>query len=145
MMISDFARRAGLSVDTVRFYIRLGLLRPQTGRKGGSNPYQIFDAEQIQSARVIRLMQGLGFSLKEIARIAQEYHRGDMTPARAREIMAGQLAELEAKQADLAIMVAYTRAKVAWLDNGGIGPEPDLDGFGACGTGDARTLESAAA
>lgn len=145
MMISEFARRAGLSVDTVRFYVRQGLLRPQTGRKGGSNPYQIFDAEQVQAARVIRLMQGLGFSLKEIAGIAEEYHRGDMTEARAREIMAGQLAELEAKQADLATMIAYTHAKVAWMDGGRIGPEPRLDGFGACGAEAVEIAGTAAA
>ncbi len=31
MLIGEFARRAGLSQDTVRFYVRKGLLAPQSG------------------------------------------------------------------------------------------------------------------
>lgn len=133
MLISEFARAAGMSVDTVRFYVRQGLLRPQTGMKGGSNPYQIFDAQQVQSARIIRLMQSLGFSLKEIGKIAEEYYRGAMTPKRARKVMADQLAKLQAKQADLEAVIGYTRAKIAWMDGGKIGPEPEFGSFGACG------------
>ncbi len=34
MLISEFARTSGLSRDTVRFYVRLGLLRPETNGKG---------------------------------------------------------------------------------------------------------------
>jgi MerR family regulatory protein len=34
MLISEFARAAGLSRDTVRFYVRRGLLAPLAGNKG---------------------------------------------------------------------------------------------------------------
>ena len=50
MLISEFARASGLTPDTIRFYIRRGLLKPETSRKGGSNPYQIFTAEHVQVA-----------------------------------------------------------------------------------------------
>ena len=72
MLISEFARRAGMSIDTVRFYIRKGLLAPATGAKGGSNPYQIFTEAHLEGARIIRMAQGLGFSLREIAALAAE-------------------------------------------------------------------------
>jgi MerR family transcriptional regulator, copper efflux regulator len=138
MLISEFARAAGMSVDTVRFYVRQGLLRPQTGTKGGANPYQIFDA------RVIRLLQSLGFSLKEIGGVAEEYRRGDMTPERGRTIMAGQLGKLEAKRDGLDAMIAYARAKIAWMDGGNRGPEPQLAGFGACGIDGTQPATSTA-
>jgi len=144
MLISEFARAAGMSVDTVRFYVRQGLLHPQTGMKGGANPYQIFDAEQVNGARVIRLMQSLGFSLKEIGGIADEYHRGDITPERGRAIMASQLGKLEAKRDGLDTMIAYTRAKIAWMDGGNQGPEPKLAGFDACGVDATQPVTSAA-
>ena len=42
MLISEFARRTALSVDTVRYYVRAGLMTPQQGTRGGRNPYQEF-------------------------------------------------------------------------------------------------------
>ena len=53
VMIGEFARATGLSADTIRFYIRRGLLVPETGAKGGSNPYQIFTREHVKVARMI--------------------------------------------------------------------------------------------
>ena len=61
MLISEFARAAGLSRDTVHFYVRRGLLTPLAGNKGGSNPYQVFTNEHVQMARTIRMAQSLAF------------------------------------------------------------------------------------
>ena len=42
MLISEFARATGLSTDTVRFYVRRGLLKPLAGSKGGSKSLSDF-------------------------------------------------------------------------------------------------------
>ncbi len=126
MLISEFARRAELSTDTVRFYIRKGLLAPETGMKGGSNPYQIFTAEHVRIARIIRLAQSLGMSLKEISAIGEEHRAGRITRERSIEIMSAQLRKLEEKAAELDAMAGYLRAKLAWLNGGEQGPEPDF-------------------
>ncbi len=132
MLISEFARAADLSIDTVRFYVRKGLLRPETGRKGGANPYQIFTPEHVEAARIIRMAQGLGFSLREIAALAEEYNMGGMTPARSLEVMRMQLVRLEEKAGQLNAMVGYVRAKIAWLEGGEQGPEPGFGAFEEC-------------
>ncbi|MBQ1498431.1 MAG: MerR family transcriptional regulator [Sphingomonas sp.] len=132
MLISEFARRAGMSIDTVRFYIRKGLLAPATGRKGGSNPYQIFTAEHLDVARIIRMAQNLGFSLREIAALAAEYHGGGITAERSLELMRMQLARLEEKAAQANAMVDYARAKVAWLEAGQKGAEPLFGEYEEC-------------
>ncbi|HEY0622252.1 MerR family transcriptional regulator [Sphingomonas sp.] len=131
MLISEFARRAGLSVDTVRFYIRKGLLAPGTGLKGGSNPYQLFAEEHLEVARAIRMAQGLGFTLREIATLAAEYQAG-MTTERSLELMRMQLGRLEEKAAQLGAMIDYTRAKVAWLESDQKGAEPLLGDYEGC-------------
>jgi len=131
MLISEFAKRAGLSVDTVRFYIRKGLLTPETGLKGGSNPYQLFTAEHLEVARAIRMAQGLGFTLREIATLAAEYQAG-MTTERSIELMQMQLARLEEKAAQLGAMIDYTRAKVAWLESNQKGAEPLFGDYDGC-------------
>ena len=99
MLISEFARATGLTRDTVRFYVRRGLLKPLAGNKGGSNPYQVFTDEHVQTARAIRMAQSLGFSLREIGALNVEYQAKRITPARGAEIMRGQLARLEEKAA----------------------------------------------
>src|SRR5258708_27567644 len=70
MLISEFARRAGLTTDTVRFYVRRGLITPERNGKG-RNPYQVFTADHVRAAKIIRTAQSLGMSLKEIAAISR--------------------------------------------------------------------------
>lgn len=65
-LISEFARTAGLSVDTVRFYVRKGLLSPETTAKGGSKPYQIFKPEHVEAARIIRMANCSGFRSRKL-------------------------------------------------------------------------------
>lgn len=129
MLISEFARATGLSRDTVRFYVRRGLLVPLTGNKGGSNPYQVFTSEHVQMARMIHLAQSLGFSLREIAAINLEYQANRITASRGAEILRWQLARLEEKATHVKAMIAYIRTKLAWLDAGSKGPEPNFTDY----------------
>lgn len=136
MQISDFARAAGLSADTVRFYVRSGLLRPRAGRRGGANPYQEFSAADLQTARLIRMAKSFGFTLREIAALNDEYQSAGIGPARQAAILRERLAALEARARELAVVASYLRAKLAWLDAGGVGPEPGLpDPHAASGGG----------
>ena len=137
MLISAFARASGLSRDTVRFYVRRGLLTPVAGKKGGSNPHQIFTAEHVQMARTIRMAQSLGFSLREIATLKVEYDDKRMSASRGAEILRWQLTRLEEKAAHVDAMMRYIRAKLAWVDAGGKGPEPNFTDY----EGEARAVE----
>ncbi len=142
MLISEFARATGLSRDTVRFYVRLGLLQPQAAEKGGRRPYQVFVAKDVQAARIIRVAQSLGMPLKEIAGIAKERREGRMTRKRSAEILRGQLATLDEKAVELRAMTAYLRAKIAWVEEGETGSLADFDEYLALAPttpgGDAR-------
>src|ERR1700730_4180222 len=126
MLISEFARVTGLSRDTVRFYARLGLLQPKPSGKGGRHPYSFFTDKDIQAAEVIRIAQSLGMSLKEIAAFTEERRKGHLTIKRRVKIMSAQLVSLEAKAAELEVMIIYVRAKIDWLTGDQQGPEPDF-------------------
>jgi DNA-binding transcriptional MerR regulator len=127
MLISEFARATGLTRDTVRFYVRLGLLQPQTDGKGGRHPYNVFREKDIQAAEVIRISQSLGMSLKEIASFTEERRKGHLTSERRVEIMSAQLFSLEAKATELEVMISYVRAKIDYLKGGQQAPEPDFE------------------
>ena len=129
MLISEFARVTGLTRDTVRFYARLGLLRPQTNGKGGRHPYNVFTDEDVRAVEVIRISQSLGMSLKEIAAFNEERRAGHLTCERRVEIMSAQLVSLEAKATELEVMISYVRAKIDYLKGGQQGPEPDFESY----------------
>jgi DNA-binding transcriptional MerR regulator len=113
-------------------------LRPETGGKGGSNPYQVFTAEHLLAAKIIRTAQSLGMSLKEIAAMSEQRRAGRMSVDRSVEILRAQLARLQAKEAELAVLQAYLRAKIAWLRGGQKGAPPDLDSFSERAPGKLR-------
>lgn len=129
MLIKEFSRATGLPVDTIRFYIRKGLIKPEVGSKGGSNPYQIFTAEHVQAAKIIRVSQALGFPLKGIGATIAEYMKGDMPLDQSIGIVREQLAKMERKAEELAAVVLYMRAKLAWMEAGGEGDGPDFNDF----------------
>jgi DNA-binding transcriptional MerR regulator len=129
MLISEFARLTGLTRDTVRFYTRLGLLRPQTNGKGGRHPYSVFTDKDVRAAEVIRISQSLGMSLKEIAAFNEERREGHLTCERKVEIMSAQLVRLEAKATELEVMKSYVRAKIDWLTRGKQGQQPDFGSY----------------
>lgn len=62
MGIGAFVRRAGISVDTARFYERIGLLEPARL----ANNYRIYGAAELERMRFIAASRSSGFSLQEI-------------------------------------------------------------------------------
>ncbi len=72
--IGKAAKLAGVSVDTIRFYQKLGLIK-SAGRSAGG--YRLFDGEQIRDLTFVRHAQELGFSLteiKELLALRQKHH-----------------------------------------------------------------------
>jgi DNA-binding transcriptional MerR regulator len=63
IQIGDLAKRAGVTVDTIRFYERRRLL-PSATRSGGG--FRLFAPEAVERIRFIKQAQELGFSLDEI-------------------------------------------------------------------------------
>ena len=67
MTISKAAKRAGIGIETVRFYERRGLIdQPLKPAAGGFRDYP---PETVSRLRFIREAQELGFSLDEIAEL----------------------------------------------------------------------------
>ena len=132
MLIGEFARRSGLSQDTIRFYVRKGLLTPAQGAKGGRNPYQIFSERDASTARMIRFAQSLGLSLKEVAEIATELQREGLSQAREFEMMHTQIVRLEQKAVELAELTDFLREKSAWVARGRPGDEPRFTDQAPC-------------
>lgn len=66
MRIGTLAQRAGVNVQTVRYYERRGLLDDPRDRASG---YREYTDETLQRLRFIRRAQELGFTLVQIAEL----------------------------------------------------------------------------
>ena len=66
MTIGRLAERAGVNIDTIRYYERNGLLPAPSRRASGYREYAPGDVERL---RFIRRAKELGFALSEIAEL----------------------------------------------------------------------------
>jgi DNA-binding transcriptional MerR regulator len=63
LRIGEFARRAGVNLQTIRYYERLKLLNAPNRTRSGYRCYSLLELERV---RFIKTTQELGFTLKEI-------------------------------------------------------------------------------
>ena len=96
MGIGAIARKAGVGIDTVRYYERAGLLDPKQRLASGYRRYS--DAE-LARLRFIRRAQVLGFSLKEIQELLALSTRRDV--ARVKRTAEAKLRMIEARIGEL--------------------------------------------
>lgn len=123
MLIKQFSEATGLPRDTVRFYVKRGLLKPTIGSRSG-NRYQHFDAAQIERAKLIRAAQGLGFTLRQIAELAKDYEQETLSAEDRAGVLRAQLMHITQCERDLREMRRYLEAKLLWLETGASGAQP---------------------
>jgi DNA-binding transcriptional MerR regulator len=98
MKIGQIARQAGVSVDTVRFYERVGVLPPPARRPSGYREYQPGAIDRI---RLTRELQAIGFSLREVVDALAAHDAGGATCETERWRLDAVLGRVDAKIAEL--------------------------------------------
>jgi MerR family mercuric resistance operon transcriptional regulator len=94
LTIGELARRAGVGVETVRFYERQGLLSEPARKESGYRQYQ---DDVVARLRFIRRAKELGFSLKEIKELLALRVDPDTTCAEVRRRAEGKVIDVEGK------------------------------------------------
>jgi MerR family copper efflux transcriptional regulator len=94
--IGTLAKRAGVSIDTVRYYEKSGLLAPQARLPSG---YRRYGDTQVSRLRFIRRAQELGFSLRDISELLGLSRQRDV--ARIKRSAERKLAEVNKRIAAL--------------------------------------------
>lgn len=122
MHISEFAHAVGLSVDTVRFYIKRGLLTPDIG----TNRYHVFDHEDVEAARLVNVAQLLGITIRELAVLRKERDAKGISNHRLIEILSDRLIILRTKAKEIDVLANFVKRKIAWLESDKSEPEPFL-------------------
>ncbi len=107
--IGKAAELAGVSVDTIRFYQKLGLIRSASRSVSG---YRLFEREQIHELKFVRHAQELGFSLtevKELLALRQKHH----ACSEVQTMLTRKLADVREKVKSLARLEAELRGALS--------------------------------
>lgn len=115
LKIGEVAARAGVNVQTIRYYERRGLLPPVRRSRSG---YRHYDGEAVRRLCFIKRAQELGFSLAEIRELlALRVRHADACESVQRkaqaklELVVGKIRELERMRRTLEGLVASCQAR----------------------------------
>ena len=112
--IGQLAQRSGVSIETIRYYERIGLL-PVAVRQGR---YRSYDGTDVARLSFIRRSRELGFSIKEVRALLDLAAGGHKSCTEARNLAAVHLRDVRSRVADLRRMERTLAATVRACDLG---------------------------
>jgi len=123
MKIGEVASQAGVSVDTVRFYERVGVLSPPARTGSG---YRDYDPGVIERIRLTRELQTIGFTLNDAVDALAAHDAGGATCESERWRLQAVLDRVDAQLRELNAL----RARI-------------VDAQGACASGNCMFRRAA--
>ena len=131
MKVSELAKQADVTAETVRHYTREKLLHPQRDPENG---YQLYDQAALGRLRFIQRARLLGFGVAEIRDILAHADQGDSPCPLVRDLLASRLPQIHERIADLQALAArMEQALESWAEM----PDGTPDGHSLC-----RLIES---
>ena len=119
MKIGEVATRAGVSVDTVRFYERVGVL-PEPDRVSGQRRYR---PEVLHRLSIVDVAQRAGLTLEEIAPLTGPDNRSADAAVHIRNLADTKLPRIDA-------LIARAQAVRHWLE---VARSCDCESTDVCG------------
>jgi len=124
--VSEIARKAGVTPDSVRYYARIGLLAPA---KDAANGYRRFNGADLGRLRFVQQAKCLGFQLDEIAKILGMSEHGRTPCPVVRQIVQQRIVETRRRLDEMhALQSRLEMALALWAAM----PDGEPDGHAVC-------------
>ncbi|MEH7350788.1 MerR family transcriptional regulator [Gottfriedia acidiceleris] len=94
MKINELAKKMGLSVHTIRFYEKEGLLDSRHVQREENN-YRNYSDEAVERLKLIKKFQGIGCSLIELKEILEDKDKNTRSNQQVIEWISQKIAEIE--------------------------------------------------
>ncbi len=98
MKIAEVSEKYGLSVDTLRYYERVGLIPPVHRNEGGIRDYDELDLRRVD---FIKCMRGAGLPVEVLIEYMDLVQQGDKTIEARKEILIEQRALVAARMEEI--------------------------------------------
>lgn len=116
MRIAEAASRSGLSIDTIRYYEKSGII---PGIPRGSDGQRRFSPENIDWLTLLFWLRETGMPMKTMNRFATLYQAGDGTIPERKKILLTHAETLKKRRADLDRCDALLAYKIAIYEDCG--------------------------
>jgi len=114
MTVAKLAKQTRVNSDTIRYYVRIGLLTPEREK---DNNYHLFSKHDANQLKFIHQAKQLGYSLKEIQQIIEQSESGNSPCPIVRQIIQNRIEETRQKLQELrALQQRMEAALQQWND-----------------------------
>jgi len=104
------AQQTGFSLDTLRYYERIGLLDDIARNSGGQ---RVFTENDVSWLRILRCLRDTGMPIQRMVRYAELARGGDETVAERLEVLREHDRDIDEKIAHLLLDQEHIRGKIA--------------------------------
>jgi MerR family Zn(II)-responsive transcriptional regulator of zntA len=101
MLINELSKKTGLSVHTIRFYEKSGLLEGKQDESVKSNNYYHYDDVSVEKLEFISDAKSVGFTIKEIGQIIDAWYNNKYSKIQKLEILDEKLVSLGQKMKEI--------------------------------------------
>jgi DNA-binding transcriptional MerR regulator len=98
IQIGKVAENTGLSIDAIRFYQKIGLVK-QTARSEGG--FRLFTGRDVEDLQFVQKAQEIGFSLTEIKQLSILNREQDHACSQVRDLLRDKLRDVREKVTQL--------------------------------------------
>ena len=116
MRISELAKRANLTPDTIRFYEKIGLL-DQSHFSRQENNYRDYHESALTRLELIRQGQEAGFKLAEMVGELSAWENDEISREQKRVFFLMRLEQIDAQMAKLEATRSYVLEKLAMFSD----------------------------
>ncbi len=109
LSIQQTAQETGLSIDTLRYYERIGLLAPS---RDASSRHRRYSERDLAWIDFVTKLRSTGMPLSEIHQYIHLYQQGESTQAQRQRLLEAQAARVEARIAELREALAVIHKKI---------------------------------
>lgn len=107
----EVAERSGFSLDTLRYYERIGLL---DGIERTSSGHRRFAQDDLTWLGVLRCLRDTGMPIADMRRYAERARAGEETLAERMALLVDHEARVEQHITELRAQQEHLREKIAW-------------------------------
>jgi MerR family Zn(II)-responsive transcriptional regulator of zntA len=101
MLINELSKKTGISINTIRFYEKSGLIEGKQDASVKSNNYFHYDDIAVEKLEFIGDAKSVGFTIKEIGQIIDAWYNKKYTKKQKFEILDDKLLSLEQKMKEM--------------------------------------------
>lgn len=123
MKISQMSEQSGLSVDTLRYYEKIGLLPPVNRTESGIRKYSELDARRVD---FIKCMRTAGLPIEVLIEYFALVEQGDQTIEARKEILQRQRTQLAARMAEMQATLDLLNHKIQVYEDAVLKSEQEL-------------------